>query len=93
MASYKQLCARCKKNYVLASWRNKYLTCYDCQKTELSKEIENKKMKKFFDLPEDFYKKNAFLRNIKLSYLRFGELSEKQTEAFKTTVAKIKDEE
>jgi len=93
MVNYKQLCARCKKNYVLASWRNKYLTCYDCQKSELNKKIEDKKMEKFFDIPEKFYEKNAFLRNIKLSYLRFGELTQKQEDSFKDTVEKLKAQE
>ena len=43
-------------------------------------------MKKLFDIPESFYKENSFLRDIKINYLRFGNLSEKQIEAFKKVV-------
>lgn len=90
---YKQLCFRCKKKYVEATWKDRYITCYDCQKNELNKEIKNSKMKKLFDIPEKFYEKNSFLRSIKINYLRFGNLTEKQLNAFKETVAKMKKEE
>jgi len=92
MVQYKQLCFRCKKNYVLVSGRNRFPICYECQKKELHKKIKDKKMKKFFDIPEEFYKENIFLRNIKIYYLRTKELSEKQIEAFKKTVKKMKEE-
>ena len=48
-------------------------------------------MKKLFNIPEEFYKENSFLRNIKVSYLRFDKLSERQIEAFEKTVAKMKE--
>jgi len=89
MAKYKQRCFRCKKNYVLVSGRNNYPICYDCQKTELNQEIKNKKMKKLFNIPEEFYKENFFLRNIKLYYLRNNKLSEKQVQAFKKTTKEM----
>ena len=63
--------------------------CYDCQKTELNGTISNTKMKKMFDIPEEFYVNNSFLRDIKVKYLRFGNLSDKQIEAFKKTVANL----
>jgi len=91
MAKYKQRCIRCRKNYVIITGRQNFPVCYDCQKKELSKEIKNRKMKKLFDIPEDFYKENFFLRSIKINYLRFGGLSEKQIEAFKKTVEKMKE--
>jgi len=50
-------------------------------------------MKKLFDIPEKFYQENLFLRNIKSNYLRFGKLSDKQIEAFKKTVEKMKEGE
>ncbi len=87
---YKQKCMRCKKNYVVVTWKNKFPVCYSCQQGELNKEIADAKMKKLFDIPEEFYKDNAFLRNIKLSYFRYESLTEKQIEAFKKAVAKIK---
>lgn len=90
MAKYKQKCIRCKKNYVIISWKQKYPICYECQKEELHKKIKNKKMQKFFDIPEEFYKQSSFLRSVKLYYLRFNTLSEKQIEVFKETVKKLK---
>ena len=55
-------------------------------------EIKDPKMKKMFDIPEEFYKENSFLRDIKIKYLQWGELTEKQIEAFKKTVEKMKKE-
>ena len=97
MVSYKQKCMRCNKNYVLADWRNKYPLCYDCEKPELNGDLKDPKMKELFDVPEECYKLSSFLRSIKKNYLRFGELTEKQIEAFKKVVgdlkAKIKQEQ
>lgn len=47
-------------------------------------------MKKLFNIPEEFYKTNGFLRSIKINYLRFGKLSEKQIECFQKTVKEMK---
>ncbi len=91
MAKYKQRCMKCKENYVVVSWKQKYPLCYKCQKKELHQKIKDKKMKKFFDIPEKFYKQNIFLRNIKLYYLRYGKLSEKQIQAFRKTIEKLKN--
>ena len=95
MATYQQKCIKCKKNYVqISSWKSqRYVLCYDCQKAELEGEIKDPKMRKMFDIPEDFYKKNIFLRNIKINYLKYGELTEKQIDAFKKTVEKMKEKE
>ena len=90
MVMFKQKCVVCRKNYVIVSGRERYAVCYDCQKQDLKKEIKDKKMKKFFDIPEEFYKENSFLRSIKLNYLRYGKLTERQIEAFKKTVDKLK---
>lgn len=87
---YKQKCSRCRKNYVTTTWREKYPVCYDCQKKDLEGEINDPDMKQLFDIPEEYYKQNAFLRNIKISYLKYGKLTEKQIQAFKKTVKKIK---
>ena len=89
--NYKQRCYKCKKNFVTVTWKQKFPVCYDCQKEQLNKEIKNKQMKEFFNIPEEFYKNNLFLRNIKLSYLNFKKLTEKQKEAFKKTVEKMKE--
>ncbi len=92
MPKYKQLCYRCKKNYVLISHRQRYALCYDCQKHDMKGEIKDPKMKKMFDIPEEFYKDNAFLRDIKAKYVKWKNLTEKQVEAFKKVVKKLKDD-
>lgn len=89
---YKQKCSRCKKNYVLSGWRDRYPLCYDCQKGELEGKIKDPKMKKLLDIPEEYYRQNAFLRNIKINYLKFKQLTEPQIEAFKKTVQRLKEE-
>ena len=90
MVRYKQKCAKCRKNYVVVGGREKYALCYDCQKRYLEGEIKSKKMKALFDIPEEYYKDNLFLRNIKIYYLKFGSLSEKQVKAFKKVVRDMK---
>ena len=88
---YQQKCFKCKKNYVVVTGRQKFAVCYECQKQEMEGEITDPKMKKLFDIPEEFYKRNSFLRDIKINYLRYGRLSEKQIEAFKKTVKEMKE--
>jgi hypothetical protein len=87
---FKQRCAKCKKNFVLATSRSSYIVCYDCQKASISGEITNPAYKQLFDIPEEFYKENAFLRNIKANYLKYKSLTEPQASAFKKVVEKIK---
>ncbi len=86
---FKKKCNKCRKNYVLASAKQRYVVCYECQKSELEGEIEDPRIKKLLDIPEDHYKKNSFLRDIKIKYLRFGNLTVKQIEAFKKTVQEL----
>lgn len=88
---YKQKCYGCKKNYVIATYRQKYVLCYECQKKELEGEIKDPKMKQLFEIPEQYYKDNAFLRDIKINYLKYNSLTEKQIEAFKKTVKKLNE--
>jgi hypothetical protein len=87
---YKQKCVKCKKNYVLATSRTSYVLCYDCQKSSLAGEITDPAYKKLFDIPEEYYKENAFLRNIKTNYIKFKSLSANQISAFEKVVADIK---
>ena len=90
--TYKQKCGRCKKNYVpISSWKQRFAACFECQKNELEGEIKDPEMKKFFDIPDKCYKENNFLRNIKISYLKFGKLTDKQIEAFRKTLEKMKE--
>jgi hypothetical protein len=66
--------------------------CYECQKEELKGEIKDPKMKRMFNIPEKYYRENSFLRSIKINYLKFGKLTEKQVEAFKKVAKKMKEE-
>ncbi|MBW2996561.1 hypothetical protein KY332_04660 [Candidatus Woesearchaeota archaeon] len=90
MVKFKQKCFRCRKNYVTVTRRTKWVICYDCQKAEMKGEIKDPKMKKMFDIPEEFYKNNLFLRDIKIKYLKWGELTENQIKAFKKVVKELK---
>lgn len=88
---YQQRCARCKKNMVKIISRRQFPICYDCQKEELKGEIKNPKLRKLFDIPEDFYRESPFLRSVKSYYLKFGKISEKQEEWFKKEVNDLKE--
>lgn len=93
MVEYKQRCYACKKNYVTVKRRQPYVMCWDCQKKQLSGKIDDPEMKKMFDIPEKFYKKSSFLRDIKVKYLRYGNLTERQIAAFKKAVKEMKEEQ
>lgn len=88
---FKQKCTRCKQKYVISSKSDKFIVCYDCQKKELDQEIEDPNFKELFNIPEEFYKQNIFLRSIKSSYLRFNNLTDRQIEAFKKVVKDLED--
>jgi hypothetical protein len=90
--SYKQKCLKCRKNWVSMSRGQRYAICYDCQKKDLSRKVKDPVMKKMFDIPEDYYRANSFLANIKMNYLRFDKLTDKQIDAFKKAVEKIKSD-
>ncbi|MBD3355453.1 hypothetical protein GF361_05765 [Candidatus Woesearchaeota archaeon] len=87
---FKKKCWRCRKNYVTVTKRQRYATCYECQKKEMQGEIKDPKMKNMFDIPEEFYRNNSFLRDIKIKYLKFGNLTENQINAFKKVVKDLK---
>jgi hypothetical protein len=90
---FKQKCTSCRKNYVIITYKQRYPVCYECQKKELEGKIKDPKMKRFFNISEEFYKHNAFLRDIKINYLRYGDLSDKQIATFKEVVKKLKNPE
>jgi len=89
---YKQLCVRCKKNYVKATRRDKFVSCFVCDEKEMNCKIEDPEMKTLFDIPQEMYKENNFLRDIKKNYCRYGGLTERQVEAFKEAVERMKAE-
>lgn len=88
---YKKKCFRCQKNYVSATYRDRYVVCYECQKKQMQGEIKDPKIKKLLDIPEEYYKENSFLCDIKVKYLQYENLSERQIEAFEKTVKKMKE--
>ncbi|MFH1916391.1 MAG: hypothetical protein ABIJ21_03945 [Nanoarchaeota archaeon] len=88
--TYKQKCKRCNIKYVEATNRSRYLVCDVCEAKEMAGEITDPKMIKLFKIPDEFYKRSPFLRNIKIAYLKYGNLTEKQVEAFKNAVKKLK---
>jgi hypothetical protein len=90
---FKTKCIRCRKNYLIVTGRQTRAVCYDCQKPYLEGEIKDPALKKLFNLPEKYYKENSFLRDLKIQCLRFGKLSEKQIEALKKSIARMKEEE
>jgi hypothetical protein len=87
---YKQKCYKCKKNYVLATSRQNYTLCYECQKDSLKGEITDPYFAKLFDIPEEYYKNNSFLRSIKANYLKYNSLTDKQIAAFKKVLEEMK---
>ncbi|TAL53432.1 MAG: hypothetical protein EPN86_04435 [Nanoarchaeota archaeon] len=90
VVSYKQRCIRCKKNMVLVTNKTRFAVCFDCQKNELKGEVTDPKMKEMFNIPDNLYQESSFLRSIKINYLRYGKLTDKQIDAFKKTVEKMK---
>ena len=89
---YKQRCERCKTNYVtISSWRqHRPIVCYECEKKDMEGKITDPEMIKLFDIPEELYKQNGFLRRIKINYLRYHSLTQPQIDAFKKTVLEMK---
>lgn len=88
MATFKQKCSRCKKNWVIVSRSVRYQQCYECEKDKLVGEVKDPELKKLLDIPDEYYRDNAFLRSIKINAIRFGNLTEKQIAAFKKAVEK-----
>jgi len=90
--SYKQKCIVCRKDYAIVTWKDRNPVCVKCKMKEIARPIKDGKFKKLFDIDKTLYEKSGFLRNIKSSYLRFGNLSEKQVEMFKKVAQEIKHE-
>jgi hypothetical protein len=94
MVQFKQKCAKCKVNYVTVTGRNSYgAMCYECQSKEMQGDITDPEMQKMFNIDEEYYKTNPFLRSIKINYLKYGKLSERQVEAFKESVERMRVKE
>ena len=91
MARYKQLCTLCRKNHVVIERYKQRPICAECEMKDW-KEIKSGKYKKILDTPKEIYVKNYFLRNVRGYYETFGKLSEKQVDAFKKAVEKLKND-
>ncbi len=91
MVEYQALCGICKKRYVLTKKgeRNRMPICNQCYERQWNQSVDDPKMKKLFDIPIDLYRKSKFLRDIKISYLRYGNLTPAQTKSFKSTVKEM----
>ena len=64
----------------------------ECEMKTVNEPVEDAKFVKMFDIPLEWYKENPFLRSVRYQYGRFGDLSDKQIEAFKKTVKEMKKE-
>ena len=90
MARYKQLCTICRKNHVIIERYKQKPFCPECEMRNWGK-IEKEKYKKILDIPKEIYVKSYFLRNVRGYYETFGKLTEKQIDAFKKNVEKLKN--
>ncbi len=76
---------------MVRSGRSRFAVCIECEMREIKKPVNDAMYKKLFDIPSDWYKENHFLRSVRFQYGRYGDLSEKQIEAFKKTVKEMKE--
>lgn len=76
----------------MRSGRSRFAVCMDCEMKSIREPVKDSAYRKLFDIPLDWYKENPFLRSVRFQFGRFGELSEKQVEAFKKTVKELKEE-
>ena len=90
-ALYKARCILCKKNMALVYSRRAKPICSECIDKDLSHEIKDKKMQKFFDIPKELYYKYDILRSIRSYYNKFGKITDRQKEAFVDVVKKAKE--
>lgn len=77
---------------MLTTTRNRFPVCYDCQKGQLAGKIRDPELSKLCDIPEDLYRMDPFLRDIKIKAINQNSLTEKQIEAFKKTVRRLLSE-
>ena len=88
-ALYKARCTLCRKNMALVYSRKARPVCNECADKDLAAPIEDKKMKKFFDIPKELYYQYDILRSIRSYYTRFGKITDRQKEVFVEIVKKV----
>jgi len=91
MVQYKERCKLCKNEWALVNYRVRFPVCLKCQMKQLNQEVTDPEFKKMFDIDKDLYEQSSFLRDIKIKYIRFGQLSEKQIETFKRVAKEMKE--
>jgi len=77
---------------VLVTAKSRYPICFDCQKGDLQGEVKDPVFKKLFDIPDNYYVESMFLRSIKINYLKYGKLTDRQIEFFIKAVDKMNKE-
>ena len=87
---FKQKCALCKTEWVIMFSHRQFPICVKCHMKKISEKVEDKTFD-FLNIPNSLYEQSSFLRNIKESYQRFKNLTDKQIEAFKKTVQDLKE--
>ena len=93
MVKYKQRCGRCKKNYTLSLRSQAFIMCAECHAPFLAKEIEDPSMKEFFDIGAEYYDKDAYLRTVKMNYLKYGNITDYQRKQFLRVIEIIDQDE
>ena len=85
---FKQKCKICKKEWVLVQY-GQFTICVTCHMKQIAEEVTEKKYQ-FLNIEKELYEQSRFLRNIRQSYLKFKELSDKQIKTFKKTVGELR---
>ena len=67
-----------------------YTICPDCHLKQIFSEQVDDRKYNFLNADPELYRQSRFLRNIRQSYIRSKELTDKQVKAFKETLVKIK---
>lgn len=85
---FKKKCALCRDKMAIITSFSQFPVCDCCQMKRIKGNIADKEYE-FLNINDKLYKESYFLRNIKENYLRYGNLSEKQIEAFKKVVKEM----
>ena len=91
MVQYKERCKLCKNEWALVNYKVRFAVCLKCQMKQLNQKVTDPEFKKMFEIDKELYEQSYFLRDIKIRYIRFGQLSEKQIETFKRVAKEMKE--
>ena len=93
MVKFKQRCSKCKKNYTVSMRSQAFVMCAECHEPLINKPIEDEEMKLFFEKGEGFYEKDAYLRTVKMNYLKYGNITDYQRKQFLRVIDILSKEE